>query len=529
MDTDAAKPLDVLIAGAGPAGLMMGCLLALHHVSFRIIDQKTSVPIYSGALIVHARTMEVFHQLGIAEKALEAGIIARGIHLRFNQKKHYFLNISHFGKSLTRYPYLLMIEQGQTISLLSQFLKDHGHWVERDRSLMGFTQESNRITSQISRPDGSLEVVKSSFLIGADGHESVVRKQLNIPFPGKTQASRLFITDCKARLPISSREILFFFSRDITSGFFPLKGKLWRIDGLIPVIQQEKAGFDEVRNFFSNKLHSEIELSKPRWFSVFRSHSRCATLFRDKQCFLMGDAAHVHSPVGAQGMNTGIQDAHNLAWKLAFVIHEKAEEKLLDTYQAERRPLALTIIRYTDWVYSFMTSHSWWSKFTRLQLFPRMLPLVLSQLSKSPQLYNRVFTSVSGIGIRYKKSNLTASFPQGDFPDHSPKPGERLPYFTYEHRGKRISLDDELTPTTFYLFVFGKHLLPASFQTVVQEYKNVLSLKYIEDDSTTQSLFKLFGIREAGCYLVRPDLYIAWRCQGFDEKGLSIYLKKALK
>ncbi|MBC8006096.1 MAG: FAD-dependent monooxygenase [Verrucomicrobia bacterium] len=529
METNTAKPLDVLIAGAGPVGLMMGCLLALHHISFRIIDKKTSVPVYSGALIVHARTMEVFHQLGIAEKALEAGIIARGIHIRFNHKKNYFLNMSAFGKSLTRFPYLLMIEQGQTVSLLSQFLKDQGHWVERDRSLMGFTQENNRVTSQISKPDGSIELVKSRFLIGADGHESVVRKQLNIPFPGKTQASRLFITDCKARLPISSKEIFFFFSNDVTSGFFPLKGNLWRIDGLIPVIQQEKAGFEEVRNFFSKKLSSEIHLSKPRWFSVFRSHSRCATLFRHKQCFLMGDAAHVHSPVGAQGMNTGLQDAHNLAWKLAFVIHELADEKLLDTYQAERRPLALNIIRYTDWVYSFMTSHSVLSRFTRLQLFPRVLPLVLSLLSKSPHLCSRIFSSVSGIGIRYKKSNLTASFPHGDFPDHSPKPGERLPYFTYEQRGKKVSLDDGLVPTTFYLFVFGKHLLPASFQTVVQEYKNVLSLKHIEDDSVTQSLFKLFGIKEAGCYLVRPDLYIAWRCQGFDEKGLSNYLKQALK
>ncbi|HET6560063.1 MAG TPA: FAD-dependent monooxygenase, partial [Prolixibacteraceae bacterium] len=419
--------------------------------------------------------------------------------------------------------------QGQTEGLLNQFLSDHGRWVERGASLKVFKQEKGIVQSKISKPDGSVEVIRSRYLIGADGKDSVVRKQLEIPFPGKTQSSRLFITDCEARLPLSSREIFFSFASDITSGFFPLKGNRWRVDGLIPDIQQEDVSFETVKNYFGRKIRSGIELFHPQWFSVFRSHSRCADQFRNKRCFLIGDAAHVHSPVGAQGMNTGMQDAFNLAWKMGFVIRGKANEKLLDTYEAERRPLALKIIRNTDIAYSLMTTQSLPARLLRLHLLPLALPLLLSWITRNRAVRNRIFNAVSGIGISYEKSILSASFPKGDFHDHSPKPGDRLPSLPYMKRGKRTSLYHGLSPTGFYLFVFGKHLLPAPFQQVLTKYKGIVSLKYIDNDTATQIIFDTFGIKEEGCYLVRPDLYIAWRCHGFDEEGLNEYLKRALK
>jgi 2-polyprenyl-6-methoxyphenol hydroxylase-like FAD-dependent oxidoreductase len=529
MEFSGKYTVDVLIAGAGPAGLMMACQLALHNISFRIIDKKTSPAIHSGALIVHARTLEILHQMGLAEKAMKVGILAQKINIRFNHQKNTVIDISDVGKGLTRYPYLLMIEQWQTENLLIEFLNQHSHSVQNNTTLLTFTQENELVTSEIQKQDGTIELIKSRFLIGADGNKSLVRKQLNIPFPGKTHHARLFITDCEARLSLPANEIYFSFTSTHTAGFFPLPGNRWRVDGLIPMIQQkEEVNFDDVRNFFGSKIHSGIELHHPQWFSVFRSHSRCARSFRQNRCFLVGDAAHVHSPVGAQGMNTGLQDAHNLAWNLAYFIGGKASEDLLDTYQKERRPLALSIIRNTDYAYSFMTTNFFLTRFFRLHLVPLLLPMLLRRFKNNTKLRTRIFTSVSGIGIKYKRSILSG-LSTGNFPADAPKPGERLPYLTYKMDGKTYTLYDELNSPTFHLLIFGKQVLPAPFQLVLDKYSDLISVKYISFESGSQYFFKSLGHENEGCYLVRPDLYIAWRSREFDAKSFSDYLQKFLK
>lgn len=529
METIKNKPLDVLIVGAGPAGLMMACQLALHKIRFRIIDRRISSSKYSGALIIHARTMEILHQMGLAEKAIKNGIIARVINIRFNHQKNYSLDISSFGSVLTRYPYLLMAEQWQTELLLNQFLNEHGHWVEEGVYLSGLNQQQDMVTSEITRPDGTVETINSLFLIGADGKESFVRSQLNIPFAGKTQRSRLFITDCKARLPISEREIFFSFAPDITSGFFPLKGGRWRVDGLIPVIQHNEVSFKDVGDFFSQKNRSGIALYHPDWFSVFRSHSRCASSFRVNRCFLIGDAAHVHSPVGAQGMNTGMQDAYNLAWKLAFYIRGKANERLLDSYQQERRPVAVNTIRYTDKAYAFMTKNTPLARLLRLYLLPLGMPLILFWINKRPKLKDRIFCAISGIGISYKNSMVSSSSPEEDFPAHSPRPGERLPYIGYFKKGRQFSLHNGLNSTHFHLFIFGRHILPEMFQSVISKYRNILLLTYVDKDQDTWIVYHQLGLKERGCYLVRPDMYVAWRSHEFNGEELNDYLETVLK
>lgn len=521
--------IDVLISGAGPAGLMMACRLALHKISFRIIDKKTSPAIHSGALIVHARTLEILHQMGLAEKAMESGIIVKTINMRFNQRKNYIVDISNLGKDLTHFPYLLMLEQWKTENLLIKFINDHGHSVENNTTLLTFTQENEFVTSEIQKPDGTTELVKSRFLIGADGNNSLIRTQLNIPFTGKTHRARLFITDCKARLPLLTSEVFFLFNSTYTAGFFPLPDNRWRVDGLIPEMQQkEEIGFEDVRNFFGSNIHSEIELQNPQWFSVFRSHSRCAESYRKSRCFLLGDAAHVHSPVGAQGMNTGLQDAHNLAWKLAFFILGKAPEVILNTYHEERRPLALTIIRSTDYAYLFMTSGSFLTRFFRLQLVPLLLPMFLQKFKRNPGLPNRLFASVSGIGIKYKQDILSDAS-TSNFPDVAPKPGERFPDMTYETGGNLCWLYDGLNPAYFHLILFGIQELPLSFQSLADKFSEIISVKYIPNEKGTQHLFKSFGLENEGCYLVRPDLYVAWRSHKFDGISFINYLQKFLK
>lgn len=528
MESGKKNTVDVLIVGAGPAGLMMACQLDLHNISFRIIDKKDSPAIHSGALIIHARTLEILHQMGLAEKAMKAGIIAKTINLRFNQHKNYALDISCIGKNSTRFPFLLMLEQWHTENLMIDFLNERGHKVENNTSLFAFTQKNQMITSEIQKPDGSIEIIKSRFLIGADGSNSLIRKKLNIPFPGRTQQTRLFITDCEAKLQLPANEISFSFASDYTSGLFPLHHDRWRVDGLIPLMQQKEVGFEDVRNFFGSKIHSGLELHHPQWFSVFRSHSRCAGLFRKNRCFLIGDAAHVHSPVGAQGMNTGLQDAHNLAWKLSCFIHGKASEKLLDTYEEERRPLALSIIRSTDLAYSFMTTNFFLIRFLRLKIVPLLMPLLLYCLQKNSKIRSRIFTSISGIGVKYKRG-LLSDLASGNFPDLAPKPGERLPYLTYEKSGKQVTIYDSFVSSTFYLFIFGKQMLPSPFQTVINKYRDVISVIYIAKEVGTQGVFKSLGLENEGCYLIRPDNFVAWRSQEFNAISFGNYLLKFMK
>lgn len=522
--------VDVLISGAGPAGLMMACQLALHNVSFRIIDKKASPAIYSGALIVHARTLEILHQMGLADKALKLGTTAKIINVRFGQKNNYKVDFSNVSKSLTRFPYLLLLEQWQTETLLSGFLTAHGHSIENNTTFLSFSRENDLVTSAIQKPDGTIEHIKSRFLIAADGNNSLVRTQLNIPFPGKTHTARLFITDCDARLSLPANEISFLLNTNYTAGFFPLSDHRWRVDGLIPIIQKkEEVGFNDVRSFFGSQPDSEIELEHPRWFSVFRSHSRCAAFYRQNNCFLVGDAAHVHSPVGAQGMNTGLQDAHNLAWKLALFIKGKASANLLDTYQEERRPLALSIIRYTDMAYSFMTTNFFLIRFLRLKLAPLVFPSVLRRFRKSTRLRDRVFTSVSEIGIKYRQGILSDSESAGGVPASAPKPGDHMPWLTYKAGGKTCSICDDLDSRTFHLLIFGKQALPGPFQMVIDKYSDVISVKHIANEAGTRDLFKSLGLENEGCYLIRPDLYIAWRSRDFDAMSFSNYLQKFLK
>lgn len=517
--------VDVLIAGAGPSGLMLACQLILHHISFRIIDKKASPAMHSGALIIHARTLEILDQMGLAEKAIEAGIVARSIQIRFNSQKTQTIDISRFGIGLTRFPFLLMLEQWKTENLLNEFLKEKGCVIENSAELVTFTNDDELVTSEIRNKNGESELIKSRFLIGADGTNSLVRKLLGIPFLGKTHQQRLFITDCEARLLVPDQAILFSFASKYTLGCFPLNGNRWRIDGLIPLVQKKHdAGFEEVQDFFAADIDPGIELYNSQWFSVFRSHSRCAEHFRQNRCFLVGDAAHVHSPVGAQGMNMGMQDSYNLAWKLAFYIRGQASESLLDTYEEERRPLALKVIRYTDFAYSVITSGSFPAKLFRLHLLPLIFPLVLTRFKKNTSMQTRIFKAVSGIGIRYE-NNQSSDVPDDHFPAHAPEPGECLPYISFAIEKEPANLLGKLDSKSYHMIVFGKAILPESFQSVIDENREKISVEHIRKEPGSLPLFNFFGIEDSGWYLVRPDLYIALRSLEFNASDFGKFFK----
>lgn len=517
---------EVLINGAGVSGLTMACQLALHKIPFRIIEKKTEKENYSGAMIIHARSMEIFHQMGISLKFLKEGIIARRISFRINYKEPFSLNIVDFGNGVSLFPYVLIIEQWKTEKILSDFLREHNYAIEKGTALLSFSQSEGTVTSVLKKPDESGEIVTTRYLVGAGGSTSLVRRQLKVPFYGETHPELLFVSDCDANIEASYAEMIFTFTKRQTLGFFPLPDYRWRIDGSIPDMRNwdEKISFDEVEKFIENDKRLNLIMENPSWFSVFRSHSRYAPVFKHLNSFLIGDAAHVHTPVGAQGMNTGIQDASNLAWKLAFVLKGYANESILDSYQEERLPVAKEIIRYTDKVFLWIISQRKFISFIRLKVLPFLLRFVLPRLLKVNFLKCYFFKVISGTGINYRKSSISAPFKSIDFFDKAPRPGDRLPFIEYYIGNKVFNLQEQVPSNAFYLLVLGLSKIPDNIQKIVDKYE-FIKAEAIPVQSGTSYIFKKMVTYKYACYLIRPDLHIAWRSDYIDIKGLQKYLR----
>lgn len=527
---DSTANTDVLIVGAGPTGLMMACQLAINHIPFRIIDKNEDHTRQSRALVVQARSVEIFDQMEIAGEAIRQGQIARAIGAFFNGKKVLRMMVDHIGEGLTKFPYFLMLEQSQTESLLIDFLKKHGHKVERSTQLINITQNTNEVTAILKLPDGKEETLKAKYAVGADGAHSRVREQLTIDFGGRTYQQSLFVLDCKAEVDISHDEMYLTFAQEAVGGFFPLTNGRWRILGNIPeeLEGQEEITFEDIEKNFARRVQLNVKLRDPHWISIYRSHHRYASIFHKERCFLIGDAAHIHSPVGAQGMNTGLQDAYNLAWKLSLVIKGKAKDTLLDTYTEERIAIAKRLVRTTDRVFNLVTSANIIFKTFRLYIVPVGLKLGVPVFQKLTWLQRFVFRTASEIGISYRKSSLSRYASLGKFPPYAPRPGDRLPFILFKDtNGKETNIQEKVKNNSFSLFVFTTQV-PKEFIAVTAPFKDLISSETISFNAQTKILYKELGLRKEGCYLVRPDMYIAYRATTFEPAHLSKYLLQFL-
>lgn len=518
---------EILISGAGPSGLMMACQLAVHNIPFRIIDKRLKRENYSGAMILHSRSLEILHQMGISLRFLKEGVIARRINFQFNYRNSFSADVADFGNGWSLFPYIFILEQSKIEQLLMSFIQEKGYSIESGITLASFTQKQGRVTSVLTKHDGAEEVLTTRFLIGAGGSSSVVRQQLNIPFYGITHPELLFVSDSQADLPSPRSEMLFSFTKNQSLGFFPLSNNRWRIDGAIPNLGQngEEVNFESIGNHLNTDRNLNLQLINSSWFSVFRSHSRYAPVTRHHHCFLVGDAAHIHSPVGAQGMNTGLQDAYNLSWKLAYYIKGFARPAILDTYQEERLPVAKNIIQYTDKFYLWITGTKPLFKYIRLYLIPLMLRLLIFLTEKVKVVRKFIFFSISGTGVNYRKSSLSAYFPKTFF-DSAPMPGDRLPCFQYFLGSHIYNLQEKITYKTFKLLIFGVNGIPANIQAVVSKFSNILEAEVIPVNPGTEEIYQAMVKHNYACYLVRPDMYIAWRSDTLDARHLELYLRK---
>jgi hypothetical protein len=396
--------------------------------------------------------------------------------------------------------------------------------------LKSFTQDETGVTSVLKLADGKEETIKTNYLIAADGGHSIVREQLKIHFVGKMHPVSLFIIDCKAELDLPSDEMCFSFSDASTSGFFPMKNGRKRIDGVIPkeLEGNEHITFDDIEKKFAERLRMKIKLYNPEWFSVSHSNQQYALSYQKNRCFLVGDAAHTFTPVGAQGMNTGLQDAYNLAWKLAFVIKGKAKSTLFDTYSAERQNIAKKLVRSTSRIYNLVTSQNIFTKSFRLHLLPHLMKWILPLIEKRKSFRQFCFSAISEIGINYRKSPLSLNASFGNFPGNAPQPGDRLPFLVFNENDKEINIQEKINGTGFTLLIFTKYPPSLENEGSTEKCKNVLSYKTIPFTSKTKFLFEHFGIENSGCYLIRPDMYIAYRSATLNTHHLNNYLEHFL-
>lgn len=518
---------DVLIVGAGPAGLMAACQLAIHHIPFRIIDKNSYSSQSSGALIVQARSLEIFQQMGIASEAISEGVIAGKVNILYNGKKITGTGINDLGETLSQFPFLLMLEQSITEKLLIKFINDRGYSVDREAQLKSFSQGEDGVTSIVTDSDHSEYQVISKYIIAADGANSTIRNLLDIPFEGKSYPNSIFIVDCKADTGLFPDEISFAFSDSSVAGFFPIRGSRWRIDGNLPLEYEkdQKLTFDVVEKNFQEWTKVNIQFQREDWFSVTRSHQKYAASIHIRNCFLIGDAAHIHTPVGAQGMNTGLQDAYNLAWKIAFVIKKGANPYLLETYSSERLGISKGFARYTDTIFRVLTSGNFTAGFFRKYVLRLFFMFLFPQISRVTTFRHRFFKAISQIDIHYRSSILSYQKRGLNFLSSGPVPGDRFPYLNFNRTTNSRSLYEESHPSSFSLVILSESI-PDELRQIAENYE--LKIVLIPNRPETKLVYRQLGILKTGWYLIRPDMYIALKSVNLNKNHLNLYLNSLL-
>ncbi|RDU97080.1 FAD-dependent monooxygenase [Trinickia dinghuensis] len=555
--------LPVLIVGAGPTGLACAMSLARARTSVRLIDRAPQPTTHSRAIGIQARTLELFEQHRIVEPFLERGHRLRAANLYSNGTRLARLD---FDPLQTRYPYLLCLDQTTTERLLTEHLSTLGVEIERGVELVGLRQDASQVEAQLAHADGREETCSAAYIVGADGAHSAVRRLLGLNFTGKTFEQTFMLADLQIASDLSDDEFHLFASADGLAGVIPMGGGRHRlIADNAPALAGEKmppasapngggdAGADATldehvlasvsagddptpslemcRAIMAKRVHHPMMLSALDWSSYFRLNSRMVERLRTQRVFLAGDAAHVHSPAGAQGMNTGIQEALNLGWKLARAMTGRAGEPLLDTYQLERHPIERDVLRQTAFITQLAEAERGPLKLLR----ERVMPV----LAAFGPLRDAARLMVSELAIQYRRSPLTLE----RVLDGGPRAGERAPdalvHVVDGPLGRAPGtghLYDLHDPGFFSLFVLvdppggadavldatgtlaGPEIKPdpeldCLSSTIEATLSDAVRIWRVTDaqEGDVSSLTHAYGRTRPAFYLVRPDGYIGAR------------------
>jgi 2-polyprenyl-6-methoxyphenol hydroxylase-like FAD-dependent oxidoreductase len=505
--------VQVLIVGAGPTGLVLALWLHRLGVRVRVIDKAAEPGTTSRALGVQARTLEFYRQVGLAEAVIERGLEFGAANMWVRGRKAARAAFGEMGKGLSPYPYMLILPQDEHERLLVEQLATEGLEVERRLELVTFEMSDGRVLARLRGPDGTEEMCGADYLAGCDGARSCVREVIGAGFPGGTYAHLFYVADAEASGPVVDGELHVALDDDAFVAAFPMRGqRRVRLVGTAEAREEGRdvPGWDDVRKDLLGRLG--VAVDRVNWFSTYHVHHRVAGRFREGRAFLLGDAGHIHSPVGAQGMNTGIADAVNLAWKLASVIQGRAAAALLDSYEPERIAFARRLVATTDRVFGAVTSPGRLARIFRTEMLPRLLPL----LAGSAAFRRLMFRTVSQTAIHYRASPLSEGSAGGV------RGGDRLPWVAA--RGISAEADGDnfasLASLDWQLHVYG---VPPSAALEAACRRRDLALHCFP---TAAATMRRSGLLPGAAYLVRPDGYIGFADAAAEPARLERYLDR---
>jgi 2-polyprenyl-6-methoxyphenol hydroxylase-like FAD-dependent oxidoreductase len=503
---------EVLIVGAGPTGLMLACQLARRGVQPLLIDRHAGPARETRALGVQARTLEIYAQLGILERALELGHKGTGANIWARGRRSARVPLGETGTGATPYPFVFILGQDDNERIMGERLRALGGEIRWRTELTGIEQHGDHVAATLKEPDGTSRTVKARWVGGCDGAHSAVREMNGIGFPGAPYEHVFFVADVEAGGPMVPGELNVFLWKLRFHAFFPMRGENhWRIVGILPdeLAGRKDVTFADVLPYLKSEWSEGIEVKRCTWFSTYRIHHRAAARFREGRCFLLGDAAHIHSPVGAQGMNTGLQDAYNLGWKLAAVAKGKAGPELLDSYEEERVPVARRLLETTDRAFRLVVSENWLAAIARTHLVARLAAFVL----RFAAARRFAFRTVSQIGIHYRESSLSSNL--NDLPENAPRAGDRFPWLQLEEQDSFRMLGD----LEWHLVAFGQDA-PA--------VPGVKSHAVASNPHNDAQLARA-GIPKPSFYLIRPDGHVGLCGLRLESAGIiSSYLQRLL-
>ncbi|HEX4044947.1 MAG TPA: FAD-dependent monooxygenase [Gammaproteobacteria bacterium] len=494
----------ILIVGAGPTGLVLALWLAQFGIASRIIDKDAGPGETSRAMGVQARTLELYQQIGLANEIIEKGIKANVFNIRKNGRRTFSFQLGEMGKGLSPFPYLLSFPQDDHEKVLIEHLQQVGITVERNTELIDFSQTTEHVQAILNTKQG-LETIKIAYLCGCDGAHSIIREMLKIGFPGGTYSQIFYVADVKATGEAANGEVQMGVSQQDFCLVLPVRssGSL-RLIGIVPPDKEFKENItcDDIQSAVNRD--TKLTINTVNWFSTYHVHHRIAQQFKQNRIFLLGDAAHIHSPVGGQGMNTGIGDAINLAWKMAAVLQNRATADLLESYEIERISFAKQLVSSTDKAFQLMTNSGILGKCWRGAIFPFLLPLLLQWQVVSRYL----FKIISQIEVKYRQSPLS----QGHV--NKIHGGDRLPWVKYADTDNFASLQ----LLDWQVHIYG--IATAAIKNILQKLH--LTLNVYPWDKQAENA----GLQKDAMYLIRPDGYTALVCANQDAQVLENFLTR---
>ncbi len=543
----------ILVVGAGPVGLMAACELRRRGADVRIVDCAETPTDKSKALGVHARTLELLDSMGLADRFVAAGRKIHGTDAFADGKRIVHVEFHDIDSP---FAFVLAVAQADTERLLRERLAELGGAVERGLKLVALAQDDAGVTAALERPGGERETARVAWLVGCDGAHSTVRHALGLSFDGVPYEERFVLADVVMDCALPEDEVSAYLAPDGLAALFPLPAGRWRV--IVDAALDEPTA-DDVARLMRARGVPQLTIRETNWIAAFRIHRRIVPHYRVGRCFVAGDAAHIHSPVGGQGMNTGMQDAFNLAWKLALVVQGAARPSLIDSYEPERRPVAAAPLVGTALATKVVTLRNPVAREVRNRLAGMLSGLEIVQ--------RRMLAQASELAIDYRASPIveehrapvaraTVGKRVGEGPTLSdwmdfggaPHPGDRAPEVRID---ESTSMHALLRHTKSTLFLFdGAAATPEGYANLADIARRVRERWGAHVDpvivvprgerpaelpahervllDASKAMHRRYGAGSECLYLVRPDGYVGFRSQPAAWKPLEEHLASIL-